>query len=108
MRAGPLNTRIVVEQQSTAQDALGQPVQTWTTYATLWADVKHSSGIEAIKAGAEASIVRASIRIRYKTGVTSAMRVTHGTTTYNIVAVLPDVSGKQFTDLVCEVKNADV
>lgn len=108
MRAGPLNTRIVVEQQSTTPDAIGQPTLTWTTFATLWADVKHTSGIEAVKAGAEASIVRASIRIRYRADITSAMRVTHGSTTYNIVAVLPDVAGKQYTDLVCEVKNADV
>jgi SPP1 family predicted phage head-tail adaptor len=108
MRAGLLNTRIIVQQQSTTPDALGQPTNTWTTFATLWADVKHTSGIEAVKAGAEASIVRASIRIRYNASITSAMRVTQGTTTYSIVAVLPDVAGKQYTDLVCEVKNADV
>ena len=108
MRAGPLNTRVTVQQQSTSQDALGQPVQTWTTFATLWADVKHSSGIETIKAGAEATIVRASIRIRYRADISSAMRVVVGTTVHNILAVLPDVAGRQYTDLVCEVVNADV
>ncbi len=108
MRAGPLSTRVVIQQQSTTPDALGQPALTWTTYTTLWADVKHTSGIEAIKAGAEASIVRASIRIRYNAGITSAMRVTHGSTTYNIRAVLPAVAGKQYTYRVCEIKNADV
>jgi SPP1 family predicted phage head-tail adaptor len=46
--------------------------------------------VEAIKAGAEASVVQASIRIRYRTDVTSAMRVVHGSTTYEIKAVLPD------------------
>jgi SPP1 family predicted phage head-tail adaptor len=108
MRAGPLRTRVVIQQQSTVQDALGQHSIDWTTYATLWADVKHSSGIETMKAGAEASIVRASIRIRYRNDITSAMRVTHDTTTYNIIAVLPDVAKHEYTDLVCQIFDADV
>ena len=103
MRAGPLNTRITVQQQSTAQDALGQPLTTWTTFATLWADVKQNSGISMIRADADMSVVRASIRVRYKAGITSAMRVLIGTDVYAIQAVLPDVSGKQYTDLVCQV-----
>lgn len=103
MRPGLLNSRVVVQQQSTTQDALGQPVLSWSTFATLWADVRHTSGIEAIKDSAIASVVRASIRVRYRNGITTAMRVVHGSTTYNIVAVLPDVGGKEYVDLACEV-----
>lgn len=103
MRPGLLNTRVVVQQQSATQDALGQPVQSWATFATLWADVRHTSGIEAIKTDAIASVVRASIRVRYRGDLTAAMRVIHGSTTYNIVAVLPDIGGKEYVDLACEV-----
>lgn len=103
MRPGLLNTRVVVQQQSATQDALGQPVQSWATFATLWANVRHTSGIEATKADAIASVVRASIRVRYRADLTAAMRVVHGSTTYNIVAVLPDVGGKEYVDLACEV-----
>ena len=103
MRAGQLNTRVVVQQQSTTPDALGQPTLSWSTFATLWADVRHTSGVEAIKSDAIASVVRASIRVRYRGDLTAAMRVVHGSTTYNIVAVLPDVGGKEYVDLVCEV-----
>lgn len=103
MRPGLLNTRVVVQQQSATQDALGQPVQSWATFATLWADVRHTSGIEATKADAIASVVRASIRVRYRGDLTAAMRVIHGSTTYNIVAVLPDIGGKEYVDLACEV-----
>jgi SPP1 family predicted phage head-tail adaptor len=45
--------------------------------------------------------VRASIRIRYRTDITAAMRVTDGSTVYQVKAVLPD-SGRQYLDLVCE------
>lgn len=103
MRPGLLNSRVVVQQQSTTQDALGQPLNTWSTFATVWADVRHTSGIEAIKDSAIASVVRASIRMRYRGDLTAAMRVIHGSTTYNIVAVLPDVGGKEYVDLACEV-----
>lgn len=103
MRAGPLNTRIVVQQQSTTPDDLGQPVLTWATFATLWADVKQSSGMTMIRGDADLSVVRASIRIRYRTDITPAMRVAVGLVIYQIQAVLPDVAKKQYTDLVCQV-----
>lgn len=103
MRAGPLNTRIVVQRQSTTPDGIGQPVLTWTTFATLWADVKQNSGMSMVRVDADISIVRASIRIRYRNDITSAMRVLAGTTVYQIQAVLPDTAGKQYTDLVCQV-----
>lgn len=101
MDIGQLNSRVVIEQRSTSTDALGQPVETWTTFATLWASIKHASGLETIKAGADASIVKASIRIRYRTDVTAAMRVKHHGTVYEINAVLPDEESAQYADLVC-------
>ena len=103
MRAGTLNVRVTVQQQSSAQDALGQPLQAWSDVATLWANVRHSSGVESIKADAVTTVVRASIRIRHRTDITAGMRVVAGTYTYNIVTVLPDIGGKEYTDLVCEV-----
>lgn len=103
MRAGTLNSRATIQQQSATQDALGQPVQTWTDVATVWANIKHASGIESIKADALTSTVRASIQIRYKTGLTSGMRVVAGAVTYNVVAVLPDMEKREYTNLVCEV-----
>ena len=103
MRSGTLNRRVVVQQQSTAQDAIGQPVQAWGTFATLWANIRHANGAESIKADALTSTVRASIRVRYNRTITSGMRVVDGDTTYNIAAVLPDIGGKEYTDLVCEV-----
>ena len=103
MRAGKLNRRISVQQLAAGQDALGQPVQTWSLVAELWAHILHSSGIEMVKAGAEMSIVRASIRVRYTRQITAGMRVLADGYTYNVVAVLPDMEGKQFTDLTCEI-----
>jgi SPP1 family predicted phage head-tail adaptor len=103
MKAGSLNTRITIQEQSTTQDALGQPVNTWTDFANCWADVRQISGMSAIKSGADVSTIRASIRIRRNANITAHMRVVIGLVTYNIEAVLDDISGHQYSDLICKV-----
>lgn len=103
MQAGRLNRRCVLQSPSQSVDELGQPIPGWTDVATLWADIRLKSGLESIKAGSPVSTVQASIRIRYRAGVNAGMRVVHNLTAYNITAVQPDVGGREFVDLVCEV-----
>lgn len=102
MQAGRLNTRCTLQQPGTTADELGQPIPGWTDVATVWADIRMKSGLEAIKAGAIVSTVQASIRIRYRAGVNAGMRVVHNLVAYEIKAVMPDVSGRVFLDLACE------
>ena len=103
MQAGRLNRRCTLQAPGTTTDALGQPIPGWTDVATVWADIRMKSGLEAIKADAVTSTVRASIRIRYRTGLDASMRVLHGSTAYAIKAVLPDEARREHVDLVCEV-----
>lgn len=103
MQIGKLKCRVVIQQQSSGQDDIGQPVRTWTTLATVWSNIRHLSGLETIKGGAETAIGKASIRIRKRTDVTPAMRVVYGSTTYEIKAVLPDETSRDRMDLACEV-----
>ena len=103
MQAGRLNRRCTLQSASQQVDELGQPIPGWTDVATVWADIRMKSGLESIKAGASVSVVQASIRIRYRAGVNAGMRVVHNLTAYNITAVMPDVGGREFVDLVAEV-----
>lgn len=103
MRAGSLRNLVELQAQGASVDESGTPVGGWTTVAAIYADIRHGSGIEAIKAGAEMSVVRASVRIRWRDDVTAAMRVLHGPTVYEIKAVLPDLQRREYLDLVCEV-----
>ena len=100
--AGRLTTPIVIQQQTTTTDAIGQPLLTWTDFALVWANVKHLSGSEAIKAGAVTSAVQASMRVRWLTGIDAGMRVLSDGQTYQIKAVLPDAR-REYTDLVVEL-----
>lgn len=101
--ARKLNRQVTIERLSGAVDEIGQPGSEWEPLATVWAHVRHLSGLETIKAGAEAAVGKASIRIRYRTDITAAMRVVLGGTTYQITAVLPDEERREFVDLTCEV-----
>lgn len=110
MIIGKLRHRVTIKQLAAGQDAIGQPVQTWSNVVTdgdgsIAADIMHTSGIESIKSGSDASIVKASVRIRYRTGINAGMRAYYGSTVYEINAVIPDAR-KTRVDLVCQVLNA--
>lgn len=103
-----LNRLVLIQKPGTTQDEAGQPIPGWvaliaTGDGKIRANLRHLSGVETIKADAQTSAVKASIRIRYRTDVTAAMRVVHGSTTYEIKAVMPDEAGREFVDLACEV-----
>ena len=99
--AADLNQRVNIEQRNGSQDELGQPIETWAIVAAVWASVKHVSGLSAIKGDADVSTVKASIRIRYRTGIDAGMRVVCGSDIYDIRAILPN-RAEGFADLVCE------
>lgn len=105
MQAGRLSRRCTLQAPGTTQDELGQPIPGWTDVATVWADIRMESGLESIKAGAPVSVVQASIRVRYRAGITAGMRIVHNLQAYNITAVMPDVGAREYIDLVCEVVN---
>lgn len=100
---GKLKSHIVIEQQASGQDADGQPNGAWSTLATVWANIRYGTGAEAIRGGVVSSEAKVSIRIRRRTDVTSAMRITYGGATFQILAVLPNEVDRKFLDLACEV-----
>lgn len=103
MQAGRLRNKVTIQAPGMTQAEDGQPIASWSTLATVWADIRTQGGLESIKSGAVTSVVKASVRIRHRTDITAGMRILHGSTTYHITAVLPDVAKRQYVDLVCEV-----
>jgi SPP1 family predicted phage head-tail adaptor len=103
MNAGQLNRKITIQSIGSSVDSIGQPVETWSTFAQPWANIRFLNGVESVKADAEVSVSKASIRIRYRQDITAAMRVSYNSITYQIKAVLPDEAKRDHVDLVCEV-----
>jgi SPP1 family predicted phage head-tail adaptor len=103
MRAGQLKHLCSLQAPGTAQDAAGQPIHGWAEVTTFWADIRGGAGLETIKAGAATMVRQVSIRTRYRTDITGAMRVVSQGVTYKINAVLPDLVERKHVDLACEV-----
>lgn len=105
MQAGTLRDRITIQRKTGGVDDYNQPLpEAWEDLTKAWANVRHQSGSEAIKADASVSTVKASIRIRWREGVNAGMRVLHAGAVYDIEAVLPG-DGRQHVDLVCRRVN---
>lgn len=87
MRAGPLDRRIVIKAPVTTSDAMGGPVVTYTTLATVWAEKKDTGGREFMAAQQVNAEVTTQFRIRYRSDVTPEHRVTCDGLDYDILYV---------------------
>jgi SPP1 family predicted phage head-tail adaptor len=101
MSAGQLRHLVALQSQVATQDELGQPSTAWLTTASVWADIRYQSGLSSIKSGADVSVVKVSIRMRYRS-VNAGQRITHDGVAFNIESVLPDAR-RAYVDCVCEV-----
>jgi SPP1 family predicted phage head-tail adaptor len=104
MDPGALNKSVTLQALADGQDAIGQPVTTWAPVATVRANIRYASGVEVIRAGAQSAVTQASVRIRKRPGVTSAMRLKFGDQYLAIRSVLPD-QNLMYLNLVCEEIN---
>jgi SPP1 family predicted phage head-tail adaptor len=103
MRAGLLNRRVVLLTREVHRDAANELIGEWGQVAVTRASIRNTSGMSAIKAGAELAIVKASVRLRFRRDVTAGMRVQHGSDYYVVEAVLPDEMRREHVDLVCRL-----
>ena len=89
MRAGELKKRITIEQPTGTADALGEPVQTWATWAVLWAALQPLVGTERLQAAQVNANADVKVTIRYYLGLipTVKMRIRYGTRMFQIVSV---------------------
>ncbi|WP_306393349.1 phage head closure protein [Telluria beijingensis] len=97
-----MNDRVALLKRAAGRDGAGQPVESWSVLRTVWANVKFQSGAEAMRANADVSIVKCSIRIRAARDVDASMRARHQGVIYDVQAVLPDSNDRDFMFLVCE------
>lgn len=101
MQAGSLKNRVEIWHFHETEDETGATVQQWAVFLRLWANIRHVSGSQAIKADTQTESVKASIRIRFNEQIQSGMQVRYRCEIYQIEAVLHDYQRRDFTDLVC-------
>lgn len=91
VRAGNLRKRLTFQTKDAAQDALGEPVNTWTTIFTCWGEIIPLTGRELIAAASIQSEVSHTVMVRYRTELATpksvaAMRILYKTRIFNIMA----------------------
>jgi SPP1 family predicted phage head-tail adaptor len=111
VRAGKLRHLVTIQQKvagSPDQTAEGAPDSDWSAVASnVWAVVEPLSGRELFAAQQFASEVTTRIRIRYRSGITAAMRVVFESRNYNVRYVMdPDERHKELHLLCTQGVNA--
>jgi SPP1 family predicted phage head-tail adaptor len=99
--AGDLGLKVSLQRKSSGKDELGQPIEVWTEYASVWGKVLTLNGIEKVAGGTQIDKGNASIRIRWRLGINNGDRAIAQNVIYNIASVLPNVATREFVDLAC-------
>ena len=73
--AGDLDQRVTLQTATVTRDAVGGPVETWADTVTVWARVRPLTARQVAQAQQVSADVRKSVTIRWRDGVTAAMRV---------------------------------
>lgn len=76
-RAGRLRTPVTIQNRTIAQDALGQAIESWSTVATVRAEVRPTGGQERMIGGGDVPLATVTHRItmRYRSDVTPLSRL---------------------------------
>lgn len=85
--AGPLDRRIVIERATSTNNAFNEPVETWATYATIWARRLDASDGEKYAAGQVGSFLYAWFKFRSNPttkAIKAADRVSYDGATWQI------------------------
>ena len=93
---------IVIQQTTETQDAYGELDDTWSTYATVWADKIEGKGAERYSAAKETAFSPVVFMIRTDSGVTEKMRISYDSKIYDIISV--DKIGRRMMNLVTELR----
>lgn len=84
-RAGNLDRRITIEQATETQNAVGEPIVTWSTFATLWASKRDVTGREPFTSQERYAEVDTIFKIRWIDDLSAKMRISYDGRYYDII-----------------------
>lgn len=99
---GARGRRFVLELPLESPDGFGGVIRSYAAGPQLWGAIEMLSGDERVRAGREEQAVTHRVTLRYRDGVTSAMRLARGLRKFAIRSAA-DPDGRR-RDLVCLVE----
>jgi SPP1 family predicted phage head-tail adaptor len=100
-QAGQLDRRITIQTFSETTDSFGQEVKSFSTLASVWANVVERVGREGEDGEMIAATKKVEFIIRYRTDVDEEMRIVYNNNTYKIQAIQSADARKAFLKIVC-------
>ncbi len=100
-QAGQLDRRITIKKFSETTDSFGQQVKSFSTLASVWANVVEKVGREGEDGDMIAATKKVEFIIRYRTDVDEEMRILYNNNTYKIQAIQSADARKAFLKIVC-------
>lgn len=94
VRAGEMRHQIRIEVRASSQDASGQPLSTWQTFASVRAALQRTPGREIVASAREEGRLPTVFLIRYLAGVKSGMRVIWEGRVYQLTSPPVDPGGR--------------
>ncbi|MEG6510095.1 phage head closure protein [Methyloligella sp. 2.7D] len=103
-RTGALRHRLSLQALSRVSDGGGGFTESWEEVTQLWAAIRPVSGDEAPRAGRLEGRLSHVITLRYRDGVSPAMRFAHGLRVFEILSVVDVEERKTWLHCLCEEK----
>ena len=100
-QAGQLDRRITIQTFSETTDNFGKEVKSFSTLASVWANVVEKVGSEGEDGEMIAATKKVEFIIRYRTDVDEEMRIVYNNNTYKIQAIQSADARKAFLKIVC-------
>lgn len=100
---GQLKTRLVIQQPIETPDGQGGVVRTWTTFATVWAQVTPLAARRDVQADADGATQDYRIVLRSHLSLTLQHRFSDGARIYRIVAIR-ERDDRRFIEIDADVR----
>jgi len=101
MKAGQLRHRVTIQRLTITQGTAGEVIEGWSDVATVYAAVEPLSGREFWQAQQVAAENQIRVRIRYRAGLDTTMRVIHDTRTLEILSIVNPEERRRELQLMC-------
>jgi SPP1 family predicted phage head-tail adaptor len=102
MRVGELRKQATIEAEAQLADGAGGYALGWAAVATVWADIKPLNGNEVFVAQHLEGHVTHRVTMRYRSDVTSDMRLVYDNRVFNIRAVMNTDERNRFSEILVE------
>lgn len=103
LRSGDLDTLATIETPTESANGIGEPILTWSTFATRWIAIVPLSGAEQLQAMATEGSITHRVRMRYTDGLKPKMRLTAGGRSFEIMSALERGRREEHELMVSEV-----